>query len=425
MAASLKTLDTDIITLRQINVRSATNGYIPASNVLISDGIGNGYWNSVSSIHPKAFDTFVDSRGSTINADVIGNTVHYRTIGIGGLFDAHVDSATSTFSFSNAAPNILVAQNTVPFVSRIAAQTVPNGQNITMSTSQSTLKFIGVGDIQLSTITDLRTVFFSISSFTASGYSDLSSVARAWPGYNYSTISTNAGYASFVSSIPISTFYDIDENNGYGWNWTPNTGSNLRASTVETYPAYSTGDVYFSTVSFTMAPFLRYIQPNSTTRMFLEVNPNYLLPRMYLGTSPPYTLMKEFSTFIQYESGNGRQILEKASQGTYMTSQSSNAYTSNFFNTGFKLELDTAVLTSNAAADGPYGAYYTLYHRIPGGMANLVSDGYCGYSLSTRVGLVTLWELHWITIHRQVMRYFFMCIISLGMHPRCLVPKIS
>jgi len=386
MAASLKTLDTDVITLRQINVRSATNGYIPASNVLISDGIGNGYWNSVSSILPKAYDTFVDVNGSTMKANNIGTSVQYRTIGVDGLFGAFVNEPASTFTFSNAYPNVLVAQNTVPFVSRIAAQTVPNGQNITMSTSQSTLKFIGVGDIQLSTINDLRTVFFSISSFTASGYADLSAVARSWPGYSYSTLSTNAGYASFTSSIPISTFYQLDENNGYGWDWTPNTGSNLRASTVETYPAYSTGDVYFSTVSFTMAPFLRYIQPNSTTRMFLEVNPNYLLPRLYLGTSPPYSLLKEFSTFIQYESANGRQILGKASQGTHMTSQCSNAYTSNYFNTPFKLELDTAVLTSNAAADGPYGAYYTLYHRIPGGMANLVSDGYCGYLLSTRGG---------------------------------------
>jgi hypothetical protein len=120
--------------------------------------------------------------------------------------------------------------------------------------------------------------------------------------------------------------------------------------------------------------------------MFLEVNPNYLFPRLYLGASPPYSLLKEFSTFIQYESAKGRQILEKASQGTYITSQCSNAYTSNYFNTSMKLELDTAVLTSNAAADGDYGAYYTLYHRIPGGMANLVSDGYCGYVFSDRGG---------------------------------------
>jgi hypothetical protein len=309
-------------------------------------------------------------------------------MGIQGLLNIYVNNANSTLTFSNAAPNLLVAQNTVPSVSRLAAQAVPNAENIVMSSSQSTLKFIGVGDIQLSTVTDLRAVFFSISSFTASGYSDLSGETRAWRGFTYSTLSTNAGYASFVSSIPCSTFYEIDEYNGYGWDWSRSLGSNIPMSTVETHPNYdATGDVYFSTVSFTMAPFLRYIQPNSTTKMFLEVNPSYFFQRMYLGTSTPMNLVKEFSTFVQYESPRtGRQILGKASYGGYMFSQMSNAYASNYYNTQVKLELDTAVLTSNAAIDGPYGAYYTLYHRIPGAMASLVSDGYCDYYIGPRGG---------------------------------------
>ena len=64
MAASLRTFDTDIITLRQIGVRSATNGYIPNSHILISDGVGNGYWDSVSSITTKTYDTILDPYGS-------------------------------------------------------------------------------------------------------------------------------------------------------------------------------------------------------------------------------------------------------------------------------------------------------------------------------------------------------------------------
>ena len=388
MAASLRSIDTDAITLRQISVRTATNGYIPASNVLISDGGGNGYWGSVSSIFTVPYDTLRDGYGSTMTAKNVGNIAKFSTIGIQGLFDAIVDNANSTFSFSNSAPNVLVALNTVPTVSRLAAEQMPNSQNITMSSSQSTLKFLGVGDIQLSTVTDLRAVFISISSFTAAGYSDISNVARAWVPYSYSTLSTNAGYASFVSSIPFSTFYEIDDNNFYGWDWSPALGKGILMSTVEQSPNYfSTGDVYFSTVSFTMAPYLRYIQPNSTTRMFLELNPSYFFQRMYLGTSTPYHLVKEFSTFVQYESRRGgRQILTRGSFGGYMTSQNSNAYTSNYYNTQVKLELDTAVLTSNALRDGPYGAYYTIYHRIPGGMANLLPDGYCGYTIGPRGG---------------------------------------
>jgi hypothetical protein len=387
MAASLKTVDTDIITLRQISVRSPTNQYIPYARVLISDGNGNGYWDSISSVFTIPFDTLSDSVGSTMIARDIGNVIPFSTMGLQGLFSAYVNYGNSTFTFSNAAPNLLVAQNTVPIVSRLAAQQVPNSENIVMSTTQSTLKFIGVGDIQLSTITDLRTVFFSISSFTARGYADISAVARAWPGNIYSTQSTNAGYASFISSIPFSTFYATGEYTGYGWDWSPCLGSNLPMSTIEQYPNfYSTGDVYFSTVSFTVAPFLRYIHPNSTTKMFLEVNPKYFFQRMYLGISTPYNLVKQFSSFVQYESVRGRQILAKASQGAYMMSQQSNAYASNYYESQIKLELDPAVLSSNAAMDGVAGAYYTLYHRIPAAMANLTPDGYCGYNLGPRGG---------------------------------------
>jgi hypothetical protein len=41
---------------------------------------------------------------------------------------------------------------------------------------------------------------------------------------------------------------------------------------------------------------------------------------------------------------------------------------------------------SNALADGPAGGFYTLYHRIPGAMAELIDDGYCGYTLGARGG---------------------------------------
>ena len=380
MAASLKTLDSDIITLRQINIRSPTNGFIPNQYVLISNGFGDGYWNSISSIYNIPFDKVVDPHGSTIAASTVANTLRFRTDGIDGLLSIYKNS-NNGLTFSNAAPDVLVVQGSVPNVSRVVAQQMPNSEDIIMSTSQSTLKFVGTGDIKLSTITDLRTVFISISSFTSAGYEDLSAVGRGWIGYTASSQSTSVGYASFISSIPFST-----TSGGANWDWSPAIGSGIPMSTVETYPYYSTGDVYFSTVKFSMAPFLRYIHPNSNTRMFLEVNPNYLFQRMYIGTSTPINLVKNFSTFLQYETSRGPQILEKASQGTYMLSQQSNAYSSNYYNSQVKLELDMKVLSTNAALDGPAGGYYTLYHRIPEAMASLDSDGYCGQIITMRGG---------------------------------------
>ena len=197
------------------------------------------------------------------------------------------------------------------------------------------------------------------------------------PGYNFfSTLSTNAGYASFISTIPSASWSNI-------------ITSNLPVSSVETYPNYTTGDIYFSTVTFSMSSFLRYINPNSTTKMFLEINPQYYFPRFYLGTAAPYTSIKPISTFIQYETANsGRQIL-----GTYsdmITSQQIQVNSSNVYNNPIKLEIDSSTVLRNAANDGPQGGYYTIYHRMPGGFARQVLDTTCGcndqFIIGTRGG---------------------------------------
>jgi hypothetical protein len=384
MASSRTSLDSDIITLRQVYAFNPPNVPVPSSQILISVGNGAAYWDSVSSILPiSSFGQVRGTNGSTFNANLYNNVLNVSTIGVQGLLETYVDTATSTLMISNAVAPVQVALTAVPTVTRLAATQMPNAQTLSMSTTQSTLRFLGVGDIQLSTITDLRAVFFSISSFTATGYADLSGEARAWRPYTYSTNSTSAGYATFISSIPYSTVVGSS-----GWNWTSSIGENLLLSTVEPYPSlYSTGDVYFSTVSFHMGPFARYIHPNSTTKVYLEIKPSYFFERMYLGQEAPLTLVKEFSTFVQYESPrSGRQILSTSIVGDYMTSQMSNLYTSNYYNTPLKLELDTATLMSNTLADGATGARYTVYHRIAGGMANLVSDGYCGNVIGPRGG---------------------------------------
>ena len=51
-----------------------------------------------------------------------------------------------------------------------------------------------------------------------------------------------------------------------------------------------------------------------------------------------------------------------------------------------KLEMDSAVILSNWAADGPTG-YYTLYHRIPGAMANLIVEEGCTTVIGQRGGI--------------------------------------
>jgi hypothetical protein len=318
----------------------------------------------MSSIYAiSSFNVVRGNNGYSFYADHFNNVLNVSTTGIGGLLEAYVDPATSTLMMSNSAPPVAVALTAVPNVSRLAAELVPNGQILTFSTGQSTLKLIGVGDLQLSTVTDLRAVFFSISSFSASGFADLSAEARAWRPYTYSTNSTSAGYATFVSSVP----------------FTADLGSNIPVSTVEQYSSdYPVGDFYFSSVTLNMQPFYRYLQPNSTTRMLLEVRPNYFFDRLYRGTSSPYSLVKPVSSYVEYNGlSTGRIVLPASLTTDYMTSQSSNLYESNYYQGPLLLQLDTPMLMSNLLIDGPAG-YYTLYHRFPGGMAQLMDDPDCG-----------------------------------------------
>lgn len=364
MSSSLQTIDTDVITLRRIYARTSFNAYIPSSHILIANGRGLAYWNSVSSIFPiSSFNAVRANNGYTFYADQFNNILNVSTTGIRGLLDTYVDSNTSTLMLSNSAPPVAVALTTVPNVSRLAAELVPNAQILNFSTGQSTLKFIGVGALQLSTVTDLRAVFFSISTFSAGGYADLSAEARAWRPYAYSTNSTSAGYATFVSSVP----------------FTASLGSDIPVSTVEQYASdYPTGDFYFSSVSVNMQPFYRYLQPNSTTRVLLEVRPNYFFDRLYRGTSSPYSLIKPVSSYVQYNGiSTGRTIFPASATTDYMTSQSSNLYESNYYQGPLMLQLDTPMLMSNLLIDGPTG-YLTLYHRFPGGMAQLMDDPDCG-----------------------------------------------
>ena len=379
MANSYQTLDTNIITLRQIYARTPTNGFIPSNYVLAAEGNSQTKWASISSLYPfSSINGIHTQNGSTLYANPYSSILNICTIGVGGLFQAFVDISSNSLVLSNSAPNIGVALQPVPSVTKAAADLVPGESVITFSTSQSTLKFLGVGDILLSTVVDSRAIFISISSFTSQNYSSLTAEAYAWRPTLSTTLSTLTGYASFISSIPSATA---------NWNWASVKGFDLPISTAEVYPNFSTGDAYIRGITFTAGDYLRYIKSDSTTKLFLELNPSYLLPRMFLGTSNDANLIKEISSYIQYQSPSaGTSILPDATVTSYITSQQSNLYTSNAFQTQIKLHMDSGVVLSNAAADGPNGGYYTLYHRIPGGMASLIADGYCGYTIGTRSG---------------------------------------
>lgn len=350
MAMKRQTIDTDLIYLKEIYARTAFNQTIPADYVLISNGDDSTRWDSVSI---SSFNILVGDDNIPIYANEFVSTMNISTTGPG--LNGYIDISKQA----------LVLEVTPPALT--FSGTDGSGTTIT---NYSSINMIGVNDVLLSTVTvdAAPAIFISVSSFTSAGYSSMKDEAGAWPPYIHEFISTAQALPTFVSSIPTT--------------WSTGMQS---LSTAESYLHYSTGDVYFSTVSINMNNYVSYIQPG-VTQMILEVEPTYILPHFTAGSQP---LIKNISSYIQYSGPNTSSFIVSGSEVTgAITSQQTNPFTSNYFNMPLSLPIDTAILGSNWLADGAAG-YYTLYHRIIGGMADLKPGDGCDPVLGSRGGIIS------------------------------------
>lgn len=353
-------IDTDTIQLRKVYARTVTNGFIPSSFILISKGDGSTSWNSVSSImEVSSFKTIKGNTATTYSADLSHNLLQFSTTGVQGVLESYVDPVTRTLMLSNYLPPFVVSQGSVPTVSLISASNVPNVESLRQVTGQSTIKFLGVGDVQFSTVTSQNAIFVSISSFTSRGYSAISGETFAWRPTLSSILSTSYGRPSFVSSIPFTS----------GWNW----GSNIEISTP-----VASRDSYFSSITFQMDHIAPYIDvtKTSSTRIFIEYNPMIVMSSMFKGPEP---MIKEVSTFIQLENiTSGRRIFGETITTNYMISQQSHTSgNSNYFNTPIRMEINPySTFLSNYALNNSNTIDFTIYHRIVGAQSDGTSTGF-------------------------------------------------
>jgi len=374
-----RTLDTDIIQVRTVFARTPQNGFIPSSHILISNGDSSTRWNSVSSIFEvSSFKTVIGNSTSTFSADLSHNILRISTTGVQGILESYVDN--QTLMLSNYLPPYAVSLGSVPSVSLPAATNVPNAEFLTPVTGQSTLKFLGVGDIQFSTITSQKAMFVSISTFTSVGYSTISGETFSLRPTLYSTLSTSYGRPSFISSIPFVA-------GANGWN----VGSNLLFSTPS-----DSRDMYFSSITFQMgADTARYIDvtKTSSSRIFIDYNPALILSTMIFNSADrltnPMLPILAVSSFIQIENNLiPRQILPESVTTTYMTSQQVQpSQLSNYFNTPMRFEIDpyTSFL-SNYTTNNTNTLNFTIYHRFLDARAPTASDtGFSSISSITNI----------------------------------------
>ena len=240
---SRRTLDTDSITLRQINALTPTNGIIPALTTLTSDGEGGTFWAVPSSLGgiPSFNNIVVDNQA--IPATNPFNTLYISTLGIGTIvnsttnlltlyskgfdaFDISGGNKIAAYSNSILSPTMnLVGRNGIqitgdPFTrtlffdtqataistgiygysqmnfisnaSTVSVSAVNNSNNLflTANSTSSIVNFIGTGDIVLNTYSNSNAVFLTISSFDSATYLNMSTLVMQTYGSTLSTVSS-------------------------------------------------------------------------------------------------------------------------------------------------------------------------------------------------------------------------------------------
>ena len=249
---SRNTLDTDFLTIRQVNAYTSNNEKIPALRTLTSDGKGGTYWaipaslgglpafneviadntslkalnasNSLSittgqglgsvvdvnrnliTLYSKGFDTLDISGGNTIRA--LSNSILSNTIKFVGRNGVRItgDPLTRTLFFDTLATTTTPAifgfsdVNVISNSSNIGPSVLSseNHMQITADSTRSRIHLVGTGDIVLNADFENKAVYISISTFNSSNYLALSSIA-----YN--------SYASTLSSVS-SLFCDTSTN---------------------------------------------------------------------------------------------------------------------------------------------------------------------------------------------------------------------
>ena len=330
----------DTVIAETTSPNTATGNPIPSTYLLTADGSGGTIWRSHSTIYPySTFRTVKGNTATTFSADLSYNVLQISTTGVRGTFESYVDSATSTLMLSNAFPPVGVTNvNSLADITTTTADTLPGGFYMAPVDGNSTIKFIGVRDLKLSTITGSKATFLYVSSYTATGYSSISGELLQLKRGVPSTFSTMKGQPSFVSSI------------------TSNAGWLLGSQT-----ANQTGsDMYISTclINNVNLLFNHVDTVNSNTKLHVDYYPNIIL-----GVQSNVALYP-ISTYLVHAS-YGR-LAESVVTGFIISQNSVASGLSNYYTAPVRMAIDPYTSLSSIAAQGA-GQQLQVIHRIVGG----------------------------------------------------------
>ncbi len=254
---------------------------------------------------------------------------------------------------------------------------------------------MGTKDIQFSTISSpQRAIYVSISTFTSEGYlglsgeiSSLRGLSTTIPYHFRSTFLLNASNSyprignlstSYVGDFtatyvgpnpPLNVTCTPTSSIGFPYSAAGLRGGNIIQSFQEvigatTYtvnitekPNTYNGDVYFSTLTFSMAPFSTFINRNNSTSIVLSYTPTYLFTGYSTSGSVGTINPIGFSTFIT--AGNEVIPTTQTDDVVYFTNTPLNQ---NFYKANLNITLTKANVVPR------YTCTFTVNHYMPGAL---------------------------------------------------------
>lgn len=213
--------------------------------------------------------------------------------------------------------------------------------------------------------------------------------------YKELTLSTSTSNVIFMNITSYPSFTSTIQYNGL-------SGSK-NMSTIDTFPSLLvTGTTIFSSVQLNLSNFIPYLNPNGSTRAFLEYTPSFQFPTVVAPSSiSSFTLFPNssnllvrtnmaFSTNVKYYD-NTNTIQSMNGQEQYMAINSLYPYSistntrlmSNTYNQPMKLELNTQTLLSLTNKS------IFLDHYVVDSMAYKIGDSILGSNVSNRSGFET------------------------------------
>ena len=350
MASSRKTLDVDIITLRQVNIRGSNNTIIPSSSVLLSDGQGGTFWSYISTagnypsfnqiqinsnvytatptnrtlsflpgdgigftdggpgcntayIYAKAFQTLTVPGLSTIYA--YSNSILYSNLffSTAGGLNLSTDTNTNTVYFRAGINTINVIENTSTIASSYAG--LPS-TILPITAARSTLTFVGIGDVTVTPNIPQNTLTIGVNGYSQQAFVDLSSNIFGFE-------STMLGFASttYISKLDLSTSMSnistldgsnistLSFQNNYA-NYNGIVGSTLSSFSTTTTYLYSS--LLASTIqNASTVSTSTYLSISTLSSYFYEVNQSTLstfIYRQLMSTNSGFSTLL-YSTFGQ------------------------------------------------------------------------------------------------------------------------------